>query len=76
MGRERRRDGRKEREEGESIRVCIAYAVKRIWADYCSGGSGPVCPEGKRGEQARGRRVYWPPEEMRHLKGCGRMADA
>ena len=45
MERERRRDGGKEREEGESIRVRIAYVVKRIWADYCSGCSGPVCPK-------------------------------
>ena len=47
--RERSRDGRMEREEGESIGVCTAYAVKRIWADYWRGGDGslmaPVGPK-------------------------------
>jgi len=54
MERQRRRDGGKEREEGESIRVRIAYVVKRIWADYCSGCSGPLYPEREWGS---GRRV-------------------
>ena len=63
MERERRRDGGKEREEGESIRVRIAYVspccspvaagVKFIWADYCSGCSGPVYPEREWGEESR-----------------------
>jgi len=51
MERQRRRDGGREREEGESIRVRIAYVVKRIRADYCSGCSGPVCPKWEWGEQ-------------------------
>jgi len=51
--REKERWG-KEREEGESIRVRIGYVVKRIWADYCSGCSGPVCPEWEWGQATTG----------------------
>jgi len=61
-----RRDGGKEREEGESIRVRVAYVarrhdscretrgqVKRIWADYYSGCSGQAITGGAGGERRR-----------------------
>ena len=65
MERERRRDGGKEREEGESIRVRIAYVVKRIWADYCSGCSGPIYPEWewREGRPEGPREGSWPTRE-------------